>query len=96
MSSSINTTTFKLLKVNADGSTTQVTNVSVSLSTDGLKATLDPFGTSTTLFGEGHQVQGSSEHGSQGCGWTAPGPDQLHYELGSEDLDLHHEQLGRT
>jgi arylsulfatase A-like enzyme len=48
MASSINQTTFKLLKVNTDGSTTQITNVSVSLSTDGLKATLDPFGTSTT------------------------------------------------
>ena len=48
MPSSINTTTFKLFKVNADGSTTQITNVSVSLSTDGLVATLNPFGTSTT------------------------------------------------
>jgi N-acetylglucosamine-6-sulfatase len=48
MTSSITTSTFKLLKVNADGSTTQITNVSVSLSTDGLVATLDPFGTSTT------------------------------------------------
>jgi hypothetical protein len=48
MPSSINPTTFKLLKVNTDGSTTQITDVSVSLSTDGLVATLDPFGTSTT------------------------------------------------
>jgi arylsulfatase A-like enzyme len=48
MSSSITTSTFKLFKVNTDGSTTQITNVSVSLSTDGLVATLDPFGTSTT------------------------------------------------
>jgi hypothetical protein len=48
MASSINPTTFKLLKVNTDGSTTQITNVSVSLSTDGLTATLNPFGTSTT------------------------------------------------
>jgi hypothetical protein len=53
ISSSINPTTFKLLKVNADGSTTQVTNVSVSLSTDGLKATLNPFGSSTTLLARG-------------------------------------------
>jgi hypothetical protein len=45
---SINTTTFKLFKVNPDGSTTQITDVSVSLSTDGLVATLDPFGASTT------------------------------------------------
>jgi Bacterial Ig-like domain len=48
MISSLNTTTFKLLKVNSDGSTTQITNVSVTPSADGLKATLDPFGTSTT------------------------------------------------
>ena len=45
---SITTSTFKLLKLNADGSTTQITNVTVSLSTDGLVATLNPFGTSTT------------------------------------------------
>ena len=48
MISSLNTTTFKLLKVNSDGSTTQITNVSVTPSADGLRATLDPFGTSTT------------------------------------------------
>src|SRR5215208_6369908 len=47
MASSINPTTFKLLKVTSSG-TTQITNVSVSLSTDGLTATLNPFGTSTT------------------------------------------------
>ena len=45
---SITTSTFKLFKVNVDGSTTQITNVSVSKSTDGLKATLNPFGSSTT------------------------------------------------
>jgi hypothetical protein len=50
MASSINTQTFKLFKVNADGTQTQITNVSVALSTDGLKATLDPFGTSTILL----------------------------------------------
>jgi hypothetical protein len=52
MASSINPTTFKLLKVTSSG-TTQVTNVSVSLSTDGLKATLNPFGSSTTLLARG-------------------------------------------
>jgi hypothetical protein len=46
--STITSTTFKLFKVNADGSTTRVTNVSVSPSSDALKATLDPYGTSTT------------------------------------------------
>jgi hypothetical protein len=45
---SITNSTFKLFRINPDGSTTQITNVSVSLSTDGLKATLNPFGTSTT------------------------------------------------
>jgi hypothetical protein len=45
---SITNSTFKLFKVNPDGSTTQITNVTVAPSTDGLKATLNPFGTSTT------------------------------------------------
>jgi hypothetical protein len=45
---SITNSTFKLFKVNTDGSTTQITDVTVALSTDGLKATLNPFGTSTT------------------------------------------------
>jgi hypothetical protein len=40
---------FKLFKVTSSG-TTQITNVSVSLSPDGLKATLNPFGTTTTLL----------------------------------------------
>jgi hypothetical protein len=56
---SITKSTFKLLKVNADGSTTQITNVTVSLSTDGLKATLNPFGTSTTT----HLARGSKYKG---------------------------------
>jgi hypothetical protein len=38
----INGTTFKLFKVNADGSTTRVIDVVVMLSSDGLKATLNP------------------------------------------------------
>jgi hypothetical protein len=44
---SINKSTFKLFKLNTDGTQTQITNVTVSL-TDGLVATLNPFGTSTT------------------------------------------------
>jgi hypothetical protein len=47
MASSITTSTFKLFKLNTDGTQTQITNVTVSL-TDGLVATLNPFGTSTT------------------------------------------------
>jgi hypothetical protein len=46
----INGTTFKLFKVTSIG-TTQVTNVTVMLSSDGLKATLNPYGTSSTLLG---------------------------------------------
>jgi hypothetical protein len=48
--STLNTTTFKLFKVNSDGSTTQISSWTVSSSTDGLKATLNPFGTSSTLL----------------------------------------------
>ena len=47
MISSLNTTTFKLFKVTSSGMS-QVTNVVVSPSADGLKATLNPFGTSST------------------------------------------------
>jgi hypothetical protein len=47
------------LKLNPDGSATQITNVSVSLSTDGLVATLNPFGTSTTT----HLANGSKYKG---------------------------------
>jgi hypothetical protein len=48
MISSITKSTFKLFKLNPDGTQTQITNVTVALSTDGLVATLNPFGTSTT------------------------------------------------
>src|SRR5215208_3659189 len=47
---SITKSTFKLFKVKPDGSTTQITNVTVKLSTDGLVAKLNPFGTSSTLL----------------------------------------------
>jgi hypothetical protein len=56
---SITTSTFKLFKLNADGSTTQITNVSMSKSTDGLKATLNPFGSSTTT----HLARGTKYKG---------------------------------
>ena len=46
---SITKSTFKLFKVTSSG-TTQVTNVTVTLSSDGLKATLNPYGTSSTLL----------------------------------------------
>jgi hypothetical protein len=41
----INDSTFKLYKLNADRSTTRITNVLVTA--DGMKAELDPFGTSS-------------------------------------------------
>ena len=55
----ITNSTFKLFKVNADGTQTQITNVTVSLSTDGLTATLNPFGTSTTT----HLARGTKYKG---------------------------------
>ena len=45
----INGSTFMLYRVTSDG-TKQITNVAVGLSSDGLKATLDPFGSSATLL----------------------------------------------
>ena len=52
---SINATTFKLFKCSSATSaictTAQITNVAVSLSADGLRATLNPYGTSSTLLG---------------------------------------------
>ena len=48
--STLSASTFELFKVNPDGSTTPVTNVTVSPSTDGRKATLNPFGTSSKLL----------------------------------------------
>jgi hypothetical protein len=56
--SSINTTTFKLFKVNSDGTQTQITDVVVSLSSDGLKATLNPFGAKTTLLARNTKYKG--------------------------------------
>nr|MBA2533931.1 Ig-like domain-containing protein [Rubrobacter sp.] len=46
----IKESTFKLFKVNADRSTTQITNVVVTPSSDGLEAVLNPFGNSSTLL----------------------------------------------
>jgi hypothetical protein len=46
---SITKSTFKLFKVTSSG-TTQVTNATVTPSSDGLKATLNPYGPSTTLL----------------------------------------------
>jgi hypothetical protein len=48
--STLNKATFKLFRVAPNGSTSQITNVTVSSSPDGLKATLNPFGTSLTAL----------------------------------------------
>jgi hypothetical protein len=48
--STINATTFKLFKVNPDRSTTRIADVMITLSSDGLKATLNPFGTKATVL----------------------------------------------
>jgi hypothetical protein len=58
MASSINPTTFQLFKVEPGGSPTQVTDVSVTPSPDGLKATLDPFGSSATLLSRNTTYRG--------------------------------------
>jgi len=55
---SITKSTFKLFKVKPDGSTTQITNVSVKLTTDGLVAKLNPFGTSSTVLAENTKYKG--------------------------------------
>lgn len=46
----ISKVTFKLFRINSDRPRTQITNVAVELSANGLKAKLDPFGTSTKLL----------------------------------------------
>jgi probable HAF family extracellular repeat protein len=56
--STVNTTTFKLYKVNTDGTQTQITDVEVSLSSDGLTATLNPFGAKTTLLASSTKYKG--------------------------------------
>ena len=59
--STVDATTFKLFKVNPDGTQTQITDVVVSLSSDdGLTATLNPFGvqTPTSLLARSTKYKG--------------------------------------
>jgi Bacterial Ig-like domain len=56
--STVNASTFKLHRVNLDGTQTRIADVAVSLSSDGLKATLDPFGTKTTLLARKTKYKG--------------------------------------
>ena len=62
---SINKSTFKLYKVNTDGTQTQITDVVVSLSTDGLTATLNPFGEKTTLLARRTKYKGVISTGTK-------------------------------
>jgi Bacterial Ig-like domain len=64
--SSVDATTFKLFKVNSDGTQTQITDVVVSLnSDDGLKATLNPFGEKTTLLARSTKYKGVMTTGTK-------------------------------
>ena len=64
--STVNTTTFKLYKVNSDGTQTQITDVVVSLSLeDGLTATLNPFGAKTTLLARSTKYKGVISTGTK-------------------------------
>jgi hypothetical protein len=56
---------FKLYKVKANGTTTQITNVKVNPSPDGLKATLNPYGTSATLLAKGTKYKAVAATGAQ-------------------------------
>ena len=49
----ITKSTFEFFKFKLNGSLTQVTYATVWISSDDLRATLDPFGTSTTQFEKG-------------------------------------------
>jgi hypothetical protein len=46
----LGTATFKLYKSTTKGTTTEITDVTVTPSVDGMKATLNPYGTSSTLL----------------------------------------------
>jgi len=63
--STVNTSTFKLYKVNTDGTQTQITDVVVSLSFDKLKATLNPFGEKTTLLARNTKYKGVISTGTK-------------------------------
>jgi hypothetical protein len=56
--STINAATFKLYRVNSDGTQTPITDTVVSLSSDGLKATLNPFGAKITKLAKNTRYKG--------------------------------------
>jgi probable HAF family extracellular repeat protein len=63
--STVDATTFKLYKVNSDGAQTQITDVEVSLSSDGLTAMLNPFGSNTTLLASSTKYKGVITTGTE-------------------------------
>lgn len=56
--STLGASTFKLYRINPDGSQTRIADVVVGLSSDGLKATLNPFGTKKTLLAMNTRYKG--------------------------------------
>ena len=62
--STLTKSTFKLFKVTSSG-TTQVANVTVTLSADGLKATLNPFGTATTQLAKNTRYKATVTTGAK-------------------------------
>jgi len=63
--STVNASTFKLYKVNLDGTQTRINDVAVSLSSDGIKATLNSFGTKTTLLARNTKYKGVLSTGTK-------------------------------
>jgi len=61
----VNATTFKVFKVNPDGTQTRIADVVVSLSSDGLKATLNPFGAKTILLARNTKYKGVLSTGTK-------------------------------
>jgi hypothetical protein len=53
----LNSSTFKLFKTNADGTQTQVTNVKVTCDSSCRKGKLNPYGTSSTLLSPNTKYQ---------------------------------------
>ena len=82
--SSLTKSTFKLFKVNSNGTTTQVTNVTVSSTTDGLKAVLNPFGTSSTVLAANSRYRAVLTTGAKD--FAGNGLDQNSTATGSQSI----------
>jgi hypothetical protein len=82
--SSLTKSPFKLFKVNSNGTTTQVTNVTVSSTTDGLKAVLNPFGTSSTVLAANSRYRAVLTTGAKD--FAGNGLDQNSTATGSQSI----------